>query len=556
MNFKPKFLPILLLLLADLILLFFVYDDYGIGWDENSSRDIGVHNALIANEKTGYLLYPKADLESRIKEKLGETKQSEYLNQEHLQAYSYSMYGPAFELALVGLERITGLNQDRELYLFRHISTHLFFLSGIFVFYLLLFYHFQDWKIGLLGTIMLLLIPRLYPHSFFNPKDIPFLVACIFATYSMFRFVDKPGMFPAIIHGLICALAIDIRIIGLLFPLITIGLWGTEIFLLRKTQGKEPFQAFKYLLVYGISISLFVILFWPYLWNNPLEHLAWSFKSMSNYPWQGSLLFLGKIYTPVEYLPFSFYPVWFSIITPPVFFIGFLFSFFRFSRVNFSALTSERKIDRLHLTSILLFILPGLSAILLKSVLYDDCRHFFFVYPFFIIMTLLGFLWVKQKLEGRYKFKTIYFYGGMAIFLLPILVKMVMLHPFEYVYFNGLAGKDIEKKFETDYWGISYKEGFDYILEAEKASGNIKIIMDDSLLSPVVYNSFLLKPEQLEQIEWVNDISKADYFMTTYRCTADRREHLKQWHIDPDWEVDSIHAGGIKILSVFNIQKE
>ena len=81
-------------------------------------------------------------------------------------------------------------------------------------------------------------------------------------------------------------------------------------------------------------------------------------------------------------------------------------------------------------------------------------------------------------------------------------------------------------------------------------------MMDDSLLSPVVYNSFLLKPEQLEQIEWVNDISEADYFMTTYRCTADRREHLKQWHIDPDWEVDSIYAGGIKILSVFNIQKE
>jgi hypothetical protein len=81
-------------------------------------------------------------------------------------------------------------------------------------------------------------------------------------------------------------------------------------------------------------------------------------------------------------------------------------------------------------------------------------------------------------------------------------------------------------------------------------------MMDDSLLSPVVYNSFLLDQEALDQIEWVDEINQADYFMTTYRCSADRDEHLEAWEVDPGREVKSIYADKLKILSVFKPQKD
>ena len=35
---------------------------------------------------------------------------------------------------------------------------------------------------------------------------------------------------------------------------------------------------------------------------------------------------------------------------------------------------------------------------------------------------------------------------------------MIKIHPYQYAYFNFLAGKDFNKKFEMDYWGLSYKE--------------------------------------------------------------------------------------------------
>jgi hypothetical protein len=81
-------------------------------------------------------------------------------------------------------------------------------------------------------------------------------------------------------------------------------------------------------------------------------------------------------------------------------------------------------------------------------------------------------------------------------------------------------------------------------------------MMDDSLLSPVVYNSFLLDQEALDQIEWVDEIKQADYFLTTYRCSADRDEHLEAWEVDTALEVDSVVVNSIKILSVFKLQKD
>jgi hypothetical protein len=52
--------------------------------------------------------------------------------------------------------------------------------------------------------------------------------------------------------------------------------------------------------------------------------------------------------------------------------------------------------------------------------------------------------------------------GSMAL----TLADMWTLHPYEYVYFNRLgAGGQAEAstRFETDYWGLSYKEGLEWV---------------------------------------------------------------------------------------------
>ena len=49
-----------------------------------------------------------------------------------------------------------------------------------------------------------------------------------------------------------------------------------------------------------------------------------------------------------------------------------------------------------------------------------------------------------------------------------------MLHPYEYAYFNRSFGglPAAEGRYETDYWGASYKEGFEWLVNESHASGN------------------------------------------------------------------------------------
>jgi hypothetical protein len=43
---------------------------------------------------------------------------------------------------------------------------------------------------------------------------------------------------------------------------------------------------------------------------------------------------------------------------------------------------------------------------------------------------------------------------------------MRQLHPYEYIYFNRLSGglRRQANRFETDYWGLTYREGFDWVI--------------------------------------------------------------------------------------------
>ena len=55
----------------------------------------------------------------------------------------------------------------------------------------------------------------------------------------------------------------------------------------------------------------------------------------------------------------------------------------------------------------------------------------------------------------------------ISIFTFLIIFKnfywMYSNHPFQNVYFNILAGKKFNERFEMDYWGISNKNALEYI---------------------------------------------------------------------------------------------
>jgi hypothetical protein len=95
--------------------------------------------------------------------------------------------------------------------------------------------------------------------------------------------------------------------------------------------------------------------------------------------------------------------------------------------------------------------------------MYDAWRQFLFLSGPLILIAALGvyvLILSKNKIVAA---------AGILLCILNICVtarEMVTLHPYEYIYFNSLVGglKGAYGRYETDYWGASFKEATDWIV--------------------------------------------------------------------------------------------
>ncbi|MBA7510882.1 hypothetical protein ES705_02871 [subsurface metagenome] len=138
-----------------IVLLFFpgflfiglnIFNDYGVHWDE-------YHNQQFRERWYGYIrdFISKGFLPAPVKNK----------------RMFDLIHGPAFELFLVFIKKkLLNLTDSRDIFLMRHLFTFLLFYSGVFFFYLLSKFHFKSWKIGMLGSLFLILHPRIFPILF------------------------------------------------------------------------------------------------------------------------------------------------------------------------------------------------------------------------------------------------------------------------------------------------------------------------------------------------------------------------------------------------------
>lgn len=94
------------------------------------------------------------------------------------------------------------------------------------------------------------------------------------------------------------------------------------------------------------------------------------------------------------------------------------------------------------------------TVILLDSTLYNGWRHLYFVYPIILLISLKGLYLIDLKYLKKNRLIIIF----VTLFLTHITFVMVKDHPHQNVYFNFFAGKNIETKFELDYWGLSNKQ--------------------------------------------------------------------------------------------------
>jgi len=490
-----------------------IFNNYGLSWDEGTNRMLGYQNY-------NYIFGKNTDI-------LGSAEK---------------YHGPAFEIFLVVLEKAFRLADSRDILLARHLATFLLFYVSVFFFYLICKDRFKSWKIGLLGSLFLILSPRIFADAFYNSKDLAFLSFFIISIYTLIRYLDKKSLFWASIHALVCAVLIDIRMPGILVPLFTFGFSALELLKNYSLERCKNIKKNLSLLCYAILLIALTILFWPILWKNPFSNFLAAYKEISHYPWGGSVLYMGKLIHATN-LPWHYIPVWMIITTPLIYTVGFLFGLIVLAyRLIRRSLPEIRDIIFL-----LWFFAPLLAVIVFKSVVYDGWRHLFFIYPAFLMISLVGLIsifdFIKLKFSGKKrKILSIVFILIVIFCILDISYFMIKNHPHQNVYFNILAGKDLRNNFELDYWGLSYRQALEYILKNDLRN-NIKVIAPNF---PGYFNIAILSPKDRARIEYVQNISDADYFLSNYR------DHKADYSYPNKFF--SMNVGGTEIMVVYKLK--
>ena len=544
-NYKYKYSNILIYLffLFFLIVGSLIYKGFGLSIDEPFHRTSGYFWFYILAKKIFPLWDQLVDLKNSI-------EQMEW--SEQFFRGQFNEYGPLFDLFSVGLEKMFGITSAKGAYELKHLLTFLtFFISGIY-FFKIISERFKNEIFSLLIVFFYFTSPRIFAESFYNCKDIIFMSFCIISIFYFFKSFEKNSFKNLILFSLFAAFATQIRIMGiqLIFFYLLYFFWQS---LEEKKFLKKNFICLINTLFFYF---LFLYIFWPFLWGNPIQNLIKTFLTFSNYEWGLKVFYLGK-YINADNLPWHYTIVWIFITSPLIYIFFFLIGFGKTFKLFFNNLTSisEGNENKLWANNnqkkdffIIFFLLtPILSVVLLNSTLYGGWRHLYFVYPSIIYLIAVGIEFSYFKIKKKISNKVIIIF--ISILVSYNFYTIIKLHPYQNIYFNSLVENKANKYFEIDYWGLANREALEFIIK-DKNNGDLVTIRTASF-TPLNYSKKIINIDEETYKFGGTTHANQDYIFTNYHYEKNPK-YEKKYLIPKNYQkVFTIRRGNIIINEIY-----
>jgi hypothetical protein len=541
-----KLIPPIIFFTLYLIIGLLIYKDFGVGWDEGVCTRLGIINCFEINKKLNYIIMPESKVDSLIiKSGYGEK-----IND--LDAFIDKYYGSVNEIILlIPVVLLKSFDDSQKIILIRHLMIFLIFWISTLFFYKIIYDRYKKTILSIIGVCFLILSPRIFADSFYNSKDIMLLSFLIIALYFAIKFIELKHFKYALFASLAAGLTVDIRILGIFLPFLTVIFYFICNIYLKKDWKINSFCP---LIFYLVSLIVFIYIFWPYLWGgNPFDKFAQALNHFKRFGFHPEVLYLGNI-IDTNSLPWHYSLVWILITTPILYSILFMLALVFICKKSLTLFKSITEINYLKdLFYFFCFLLPILSIILLHSVLYNGWRQLFFIYPGFILTSIFGLNYLIDLLKKR-KFLLNSVLATIFIFLALIFYQMIITHPYQMLYFNFLTGSSPEQYFDYDYWGLSYKEGFEKLLSLDSTSERIKVFKTE-FLSRI--NSIRILDKNKRNRILLTEFSDSDYYIIEYSYFFnDINRFYNRYHITKDQEIDSLCVNNLKVLSIYKLNKD
>jgi hypothetical protein len=437
---------------------------------------------------------------------------------QHDLAYGDNYYGIGFHAVAYPIQvllrpylaRILSVDSKTALLFGKHPVVFLLFAISVVTFYRFARFFIRERIVATSISAAYAAYPYLFGHAMMNIKDCPFMSVYLICTYLSLRLVRR--------HLQKCEASLRTDVAGLLFAtaaLASIRLPGLVILLQyafifgladrwKSGAGGSSAQLLRWQHVAGFLALLLVLVVvaYPVFWVNPLRGILGGLKFMAWHPQRAFTLTWGRELEPCA-TP-AYLSGWLVVKLPVMVLIGIALVPFVLKRI------AQHRFQRIAYFSLLFGSLYMLIAVVvLRSHLYDETRQVLLVYPLLFLMGSVALYAASRKLAL-----------ATAIMSFAIFAwDQVALHPYQYVYFNEIARfLNIDKLFETDYWGASSREHgrlLEHDAQLRVANKLVCIYADPSDL----YRPFIdprICVEDLLSFRYLQEIPQESFVVATY----------------------------------------
>jgi hypothetical protein len=443
--------------------------------------------------------------------------QSGFQNQSAFHYKNLYLYGGFFDVIAALLEKANFM----WLWDMRHLLSASFGLMGLLAVYKIAG-EIGTPRTGFIALVLLSLTAAWTGAMFTHTKDIPFATCMTWALYYTIKVCRSAPQIPlhtSIKLGAAIGCALGMRIGGgfavvyLMLALIVTSVvtpkdWSSKLLCLLRSS--------LHLLPAAMVALLLMSLFWPWGVMSP-DHPAEAVRAFSHFSFNMLTIDDGTV-TTIGNVSSTYLLHYLLVKLPEVFLFGllclgwFAIVHMRHFHSYFSSHTA------LALYPVLIAILFPLAFVLAtEPALYNGVRHFTFILPPLAVLAAIGLDSVWTALQ--YSKVKCMAYGVLCVGLgMLTLVQLVQLHPYEYVFYNHLAGETrlAEEQWESDYWSSSLREASKILmaLPLGKADTPYKVAVCAESFQGSAYldHRFIV----------VKDWESADFYMSSANMNCDQ----------------------------------
>ena len=411
------------------------FRDYGLGWDDYTHSQYG--DLLLKLYGTGF----------------ADTRALSFVN--------LYKYGGGFDMAAALAAKVLPF----DLFETRRLIGAAVGLIGLFM----------TWRLGrrlgvpiagLAALTLLAACPIYVGHMFMNAKDAPFATAMAVLLLGIVRAFDeypRPSARSMVLVGIGLGLAFGSRILAGVAAPSAISALALILVADGRSLGWKPslqrLGEFVARMWPALPIGYLIMgLLWPWSVIKPLNPLyaAEYFDKFFEKPWRE--LYEGRLIS-VPDMPRSYLPQLFVLKLPEIMLaLGLIGLVAALIAASLRRTPVNRRASLLAVA--LAAIFPIALAMVSHPALYNGLRHFVFVVPPFAALGGIAVSWFagRAALLGKAALAALaaVVIAGVS---LPV-IDMVRLHPYEYSYFNLIAGgvRGAQKDYMLDYWGLAFKQ--------------------------------------------------------------------------------------------------